>query len=1452
MAVALLALRAVPSGFVSVERQDLPSLEAPTPSSIRSTREMRGITGQTADLSGISQSSDKVPLMEISLSTSLSGNPRSARESLFTTLPSLTPAEGPIGTVFQLSEGIAAGSTLTPRLMLDGINVTAQLVTEPGGFSYTSDQAGALIWRVEAQAGSGGPETYSTGASVLADLSSSIDMNGVTFTAPQARVFGLDAAGKAYMVLESGSETLTIARGPTSAGSLAISGVQLNPIRDGSYQQSQGYDARISETYDPLLNQGDSVTVSAGDIVMVAISATPKLGDDGFISDYAALHVVDQLLPAGTILDASTGWTGRGTPVYFNVDMDGFIAGLPTYSATGLSFPSFATLMNSLGKFAAAYAQNTATNSSWGYENLMPDGFSGISGSGYGRDIANMINMACMALISDVYTSAQRRQIAWKLIQHGIEWGEPIRGSGVALSVDGGHHQFHVAPIVLALEATGRRSDISTILGDTGGNFRQAFRVTQNMLDTEFVPHDDLEKPGFARRRTLPPQPGGIALLVPTIYGGTGGVHGDWQQVAIHRGMIATRESDGATAEVVETTNFPATANDDIALPIDAQPTPPFSAGDVITFTAPPGWIDAGSYDWALRAGYAQDGSSGRRSYFSPSADVAYRDLQRWAGQLMLIKALGLQPNQLEDSEGYFLRAVAVAEPSSNNDYPYLFGGFTDLDGTQHFTDSEFFANHWPAISAIPQVLDIDMPVITSITAPGTPTPGTLIDGLVVGLLNGDTSRSVEIRGTGEDSYTVEARIIRASDSTEVVGWAPLGTVSAGAFQGTVTVPKSDGWLNTELRYVGEAEITQNTVNWAVGFKVMLLGQSQMSIFTNADADPAVYSMTPQNHNTVSFWQNQNSGGETVSLLGATDDRDGLSAFVDQFRVFDPNTPLMLVREAIEGTGVLQLVDDTDTMRNWSDLQSKTDRYGGDYTAVISHWDTSNRGGGALGDAAGQYFDIITGVSTHGYTVDHSLADVLEPGYRFIVNPSTRHGYSIGDWRENVVLDANARGFTVGPPITDYPLKDSAHPEGSAPGNAVMGVRMAVSLARDLGLDTSQNPSLAGTASRAESGAYVDVDLTLPNGGVLFSPTPNDLRGWQVSIDGGSSWTYDGFSAEIAGNKVRITPDTGIWPSGIMVGKVGDPYGFTDIATELSIADGELYENWSDDVLGLGLPIHGLITGGDWTMPARAVVAATDTVTLPGTWTPTNLAELSTWHEITDGSEVTLSSGSDVATWIDKSGNGRTLSLNAAAGSVLYQTAGAQGAAALGFIEGGLSYASPLLAIRAAYFVARDMSGGSSGSAFVTPVLGQDFTSGSVVEHIFVRGGDKADYTVSIDGTGATGTTGNASMDGRPMEPTSQTGTNIALSYATINAEAKRNAEAIWAIHLGQSIPVDYVGMMETTSATFLGNGTLSALVLLSDIPSPEDHQRIEGYLAHLTGTQANLPNDHPYKSSSP
>jgi hypothetical protein len=46
--------------------------------------------------------------------------------------------------------------------------------------------------------------------------------------------------------------------------------------------------------------------------------------------------------------------------------------------------------------------------------------------------------------------------------------------------------------------------------------------------------------------------------------------------------------------------------------------------------------------------------------------------------------------------------------------------------------------------------------------------------------------------------------------------------------------------------------------------------------------------------------------------------------------------------------------------------------------------------------------------------------------------------------------------------------------------------------------------------------------------------------------------------------------------------------------------------------------------------------------------------------------------------------------------------------------------------------------------------------------------------------------------------------------------------------------------------------GTYAELILVSDVLSTLNRQKIEGYLAHKWGLEANLPSDHPYKTVGP
>jgi len=47
-------------------------------------------------------------------------------------------------------------------------------------------------------------------------------------------------------------------------------------------------------------------------------------------------------------------------------------------------------------------------------------------------------------------------------------------------------------------------------------------------------------------------------------------------------------------------------------------------------------------------------------------------------------------------------------------------------------------------------------------------------------------------------------------------------------------------------------------------------------------------------------------------------------------------------------------------------------------------------------------------------------------------------------------------------------------------------------------------------------------------------------------------------------------------------------------------------------------------------------------------------------------------------------------------------------------------------------------------------------------------------------------------------------------------------------------------------------SGVIYEFVFCPTALSENDRQKVEGYLAHKWGLEANLPSDHPYKSTAP
>ncbi|MGE9290864.1 MAG: hypothetical protein ACQKBT_07730, partial [Puniceicoccales bacterium] len=488
---------------------------------------------------------------------------------------------------------------------------------------------------------------------------------------------------------------------------------------------------------------------------------------------------------------------------------------------------------------------------------------------------------------------------------------------------------------------------------------------------------------------------------------------------------------------------------------------------------------------------------------------------------------------------------------------------------------------------------------LDSVSAAGTVQPGPIASGVVVGLVPGETAADVLFEGTAKGyTGTVEIRLIEATSGAVHVDWTPLGSVVGDKFSGVVSVPKcSNGWLVAQVRAGGD--VVNHRDRFAVGYKILQLGQSQTQIYLKSDADVAT--LDPAFAQSAAFLSNDTedlNGDKVVSIvrIGPNSETDGLASFVNQFRVYDPATPILIVDAAINGTGPDQLMDDDLTGREWSDLQQKLDAYGADVSVVLMNWAT--QGWGSIGSTAETMEALIYGTGSAASGIEHNLADVLQPGWVFGLSPATRYVRNLASYgghagvRSDQVHFANDYGILVGPPVSDFEIEAAGGPHQLPGGSVTLGSRLAITAARALGLDTSENAYFAGTAEFNEDRTTITIPVVLPNGGTLSSPAPQAIRSFGVDDGGISGYVTAGFSAEIAGNTVVLTKDSGSWQPATKVVYYSDleDRAANNSQAESDILAGALYETWSIDSLGLGMPVLGSRSSEEWIPSFSAVV----------------------------------------------------------------------------------------------------------------------------------------------------------------------------------------------------------------------------------------------------------------------
>jgi hypothetical protein len=252
----------------------------------------------------------------------------------------------------------------------------------------------------------------------------------------------------------------------------------------------------------------------------------------------------------------------------------------------------------------------------------------------------------------------------------------------------------------------------------------------------------------------------------------------------------------------------------------------------------------------------------------------------------------------------------------------------------------------------------------------------------------------------------------------------------------------------------------------------------------------------------------------------------------------------------------------------------------------------------------------------------------------------------------------------------------------------------------------------------------------------------------------------------------------------------------------------------------------------------------------PAGWTPAALS-LTAWYDAGTPSDFTLDTGS-VSQWNDRSGNSRHMSQSTGSAKPAYASA-TQNSLNLVTFDGTNDYLAA-----------------SALSNFITA---STFTIFAVVRHRGTSVGNSDTYNnraIIADDAGyvglhTNGPSGTGSIrilaynwDGTDDSVSHTIGADnvwsiIAYTHSGGSIESRRNGGAAVSVSSGDT--EDIAGILELGRAGVVGlylEMDLAEVVIMNTAVNSTDRQKLEGYAAHRWGLTADLPSDHPYKSTAP
>jgi hypothetical protein len=233
----------------------------------------------------------------------------------------------------------------------------------------------------------------------------------------------------------------------------------------------------------------------------------------------------------------------------------------------------------------------------------------------------------------------------------------------------------------------------------------------------------------------------------------------------------------------------------------------------------------------------------------------------------------------------------------------------------------------------------------------------------------------------------------------------------------------------------------------------------------------------------------------------------------------------------------------------------------------------------------------------------------------------------------------------------------------------------------------------------------------------------------------------------------------------------------------------------------------------------------------PTYYTPAELgADLALWLDADDADTFTLN-GSTVSQWDDKSGNGNHVSNGVAADQPVYEATGFNGLPTVNWtaINHALRTSMSLPVTDLNLFFVADPN---------LPTQTSYILDIENARRIFATNGPI--YSGSWNPASNPITGAGQRIYGFTTGPTNQIVYENGTAVSTITPIPAAVVSGV--VALGNRFVSNSNGM----------NGKMSEVVMVSSTMTSDDRQKLEGYLAHKWGLEANLPGGHPYKTNPP